>query len=206
MPGTPAENGAGGGQGGVAGTPGSDRAGPAGEAPASAAGPPGAGAAASGPSANPGGAPNGRGDGPADAGGDQGLPASPTLAPGPARRSRPPSPLSRLLGNRDWPITVECQADAVVLRPTSRRIPLASLEAGGPDEPGLVAAVRKLIDDRQALVRPGEAPYRPVIRFLVHPEGLRVYYLAYPLLEGLRLPMLRENVEPPPRPPATIER
>jgi hypothetical protein len=44
-------------------------------------------------------------------------------------------------------------------------------------------------------VRPGEAPYRPVIRFQVSKEGLRSYFHAYPLLEPLRVPMTRENVE-----------
>ena len=47
----------------------------------------------------------------------------------------------------------------------------------------------------QASVRPGEPPYRPQIRFRVRPDGLRSYYLAYPALESLRVPMSRENVE-----------
>jgi hypothetical protein len=122
------------------------------------------------------------------------------------RRTRPPLPLSRLLGNRDWPIAVECQADAVVVRAAGLRVPGVALNPGDPDASHLVEGVRKLIADRQATLRPGEPPYRPILRFQVHREGLRVYYLAYPLLEGLRLPMTRENVEPPPRAPATLER
>ena len=43
-------------------------------------------------------------------------------------------------------------------------------------------------------VAPGDPPYRPRILFQVRREGLRTYYLAYPLLESLRLPMARENV------------
>jgi len=30
----------------------------------------------------------------------------------------------------------------------------------------------------------------------VHPEGLRVYHTAYPILEPLQVPILRQNVEP----------
>ena len=42
---------------------------------------------------------------------------------------------------------------------------------------------------RQATVRPGDPLYRPQIRFLVRPNGLRTYYLAYPLLESLQVPL-----------------
>ena len=47
-----------------------------------------------------------------------------------------------------------------------------------------------------SLLPTGELPYQPRIRFLVRPEGLRSYYLAYPALESLRVPMARENVDP----------
>jgi hypothetical protein len=63
---------------------------------------------------------------------------------------------------------------------------------GGAASP-LLAALREMIDRRQATVRPGEPPYRPHIRFKVWPEGLRTYYLAYPALEVLQVPMTREN-------------
>jgi hypothetical protein len=129
------------------------------------------------------------------------------VSPGSPRPVRPPPlPLSRLLGNRDWPILVDCQADAVVVRSLGLRVSLAALEAGTAEADHLKDAVQKLIADRQATLRPGEPPYRAILRFQVHPEGLRAYYLAYPRLEGLRLPMTRENVVPPPRPPRTVER
>jgi hypothetical protein len=35
-----------------------------------------------------------------------------------------------------------------------------------------------------------------MIRFRVRPDGLRSYYLAYPALEALHVPMSRENLEP----------
>ena len=58
----------------------------------------------------------------------------------------------------------------------------------------LAQAVGNLIARRQASVRPGEPPYRPLVRFQVSNEGLRTYYHVYPLLEQLRVPMTRENV------------
>ena len=53
-----------------------------------------------------------------------------------------------------------------------------------------------MIARRQGTVRPGEPPYRPQVRLLVRPDGLRTYYLAYPLLESLQVPMTRQNLEP----------
>ena len=44
-------------------------------------------------------------------------------------------------------------------------------------------------------VRPGEPPYRPLLRFQVHPDALRSYFHVYPLFENLRLPMTRENLD-----------
>jgi hypothetical protein len=59
----------------------------------------------------------------------------------------------------------------------------------------VVAAVRQIIARRQATVKAGEAPYRPKIRFRVHPDGQRSYYCAYPLFEGLGIPMARQDLE-----------
>ena len=41
----------------------------------------------------------------------------------------------------------------------------------------------------------GEIPPRIEIHFRVRPDGLRAYYSAYPILEDLHLPMVRENAE-----------
>ena len=81
------------------------------------------------------------------------------------------------------------------MSPSQQQVDLAALigTKGGKNQ--LKEAVEQLIARRQATVRPGEPPYRPLIRFRVHPEGLRAYYLAYPALEGLGVPMTRENVE-----------
>lgn len=118
----------------------------------------------------------------------------------------PPNPLDRLLhdpakkrspppfrlGSRDWIIAVECRADGVVLLATGQRLTNDELARGGS---ALPAAVRQMIARKQASVRAGELPYRPLVRFLVRPDGFRAYYLAYPVLEPLRLPMTRENLE-----------
>jgi hypothetical protein len=132
----------------------------------------------------------------------QGEPSTPGTAPGPvsllpdARNSpRAPVPLGRLIASRDWIIPVECRADSVTVLSTGMQYSLADLRpAAGRTNP-LVDAVRQLIDRRQATVRPGEAPYRPVLRFRVWPDGLRSYYAANGLLETLRMPTIRENVE-----------
>ena len=55
--------------------------------------------------------------------------------------------------------------------------------------------MKQYIARRQAQVLVGEPPFRPLLRFQIHPDGLRAYYRAYPLLEALRLPMSRENVD-----------
>jgi hypothetical protein len=100
-----------------------------------------------------------------------------------------------LFGNRELVIPIECTADAVVLHPTRQRFPAAVLLQGEGGGNSLSQTVRQMIERRQAGVRPGEPPFRPSIRFLVRPAGLRSYYLAWPALEGLHLPMTRENLD-----------
>jgi hypothetical protein len=107
-----------------------------------------------------------------------------------------PLPVGLRISNRDWIIPVECSADSVLVVLTGQRIPTAALERSAPESNPLLRAVEQLIARRQATVRPGEPPYRPMIRFRVWPEGFRAYYLAYPVLESLHVPMARENVEP----------
>jgi hypothetical protein len=103
-----------------------------------------------------------------------------------------PSPLSRILGNRDLVIILECTAEGVRLR--NELHSLSSLADATTDH-ALCQAIEQLIARRQAVVRPGETPYRPTIRFQIRPDGLRSYYMVYPLLERLRIPMTRENLE-----------
>lgn len=117
----------------------------------------------------------------------------------PSTEHRPTSPTpvrpGRLFSDRDWTIIVECKADAVVVHPGGQQVAASALPRRATDPNPLQQLVRRMIDRRQALVPAGEPPYRPRLRFLVHPEGLRTYYQAYPALEGLRLPMERQNVE-----------
>jgi hypothetical protein len=106
----------------------------------------------------------------------------------------PPRPV-RLIGNRDWIIPVECRADGLVVRGLGQKIPLASLTGNAAAESPLLQAVRQMIARRQASVRPGEPPYRPQVRFLIYPDGLRTYFLSFPALEPLGIPLTRQNVE-----------
>jgi hypothetical protein len=135
-----------------------------------------------------------------NSGGDSGshLPADPLsrLTPGDStRRSQRPLPFTGLLNsNRDWIITVECLADAVILSPSRQRIANTRLVETSNANP-LYQAVETMIARRQASLRPGELPYRPMIRFRVRPDGARTYYSAYPVLEPLGVPMSRENIE-----------
>jgi hypothetical protein len=84
----------------------------------------------------------------------------------------------------------------VVVQPFGQRLALTEISKGASGKSPLLELIRQLIARRQATVRPGEPPYRPMIRFRVRPDGLRTYYLAYPVLESLQVPMSRENVEP----------
>jgi hypothetical protein len=102
---------------------------------------------------------------------------------------------ARLTGNRDWIIPLECTADAVVL-PTGVKVSAQSLATGDSGAKALLQAVQEVINRKQATVRAEESPYRPQVRFLVHPDGLRVYHLAYPTLEPLQIPILRQNLVP----------
>lgn len=115
----------------------------------------------------------------------------------PAAKKKPrPVPVRRrpLNLNRDWHIPLLCQADGVTILVTQQHFTLEEV-ARSRDNP-LLAALRQMIDRRQARVPPGEPPYRPLIRFQVTADGLRAYYLAYPVLDLLNVPMMREDLDP----------
>lgn len=111
----------------------------------------------------------------------------------PKKRSPAPSP-PRALPDRDFVITIECFHDRVTVAPGAMRFQWTAGKVKETDRE-FVEAITNLIEKRQASARPGDPPYRPVVRFRVSQEGLRSYYHAYPLLESLRIPMTRENVE-----------
>jgi hypothetical protein len=98
--------------------------------------------------------------------------------------------------SRDWVINIDCSVDWLVLEGTGEWIAPLALIAADPSTNPLFKSVQAMIERRQATVPPGELPYRPLIRFRVHADGVRAYYLAYPALEALNVPMSRENVEP----------
>jgi hypothetical protein len=131
----------------------------------------------------------------------QRAPGDPLAAIGPAN-SQPKRPRTTglrptmLTGNRDWIIPIECTANALVILQTGQTIAVPSPNQGESADNDLLRSVQKLIARRQASVRPGDPPYRPMIRFRVHADALRTYYLAYPALEALEIPMTRENVAP----------
>lgn len=130
--------------------------------------------------------------------------ASPPGAGSGGGRSRRPQRVTPALrfGDRDWVIPLECTADGVTVLATRARIGLDGLTGSETDNP-LLSLVQKTIDKRQAMVLPGEPPYHPIIRFRVRPDAIRTYYLAFPMLQKLGVPMTREDIEPaaqtPPR-------
>jgi hypothetical protein len=97
-----------------------------------------------------------------------------------------------LNGDRDWVIEIECGPHAVSI--PLARLQLSAEQIGSPDGAALLLqAVQRLIDRRQASVRPGEVPYRPQLRFVVKPGSLRTFHLAYPALQSLPIPKTRQD-------------
>ena len=151
--------------------------------------------ASSGQGNIPGGSTGGTGGGSDDGAGAVGPPPLPTYGAEPNRKPAPaPSPISKMLGNKDFVITIDCYADHVNVFPGGYLYRWTSANTQQVDQ-ALTQTVTNLIARRQASVRPGEPPYRPTIRFQVSGGGLPSFYRAYPLLESLRVPMTRENVE-----------
>ncbi len=117
------------------------------------------------------------------------------FAPGNAPKPKPPAaPVNKLFGTRDFVITIDCYTSHVTVLPSGLQFRWTAANDPATDK-SLVQTVANLIERRQASARPGEPPYRPLIRFQVAADGLRTYYRVYPLLEPLRVPMMRENVE-----------
>ncbi len=108
-----------------------------------------------------------------------------------------PGRASRLPPSRDWVITVDCTADSVVVSPGALRFPIEPQKLGAAENP-VLQTVNEMILRRQSMARSDEPAVRPVIHFRVRPEGLRAYYLIYPTLEVLRVPMTRETLPPEP--------
>jgi hypothetical protein len=109
----------------------------------------------------------------------------------------PPRPLTvgRIVGNREFVITIECDAERATVFPTGSEFDMADAPNAKAIDQDIVRLVQQLVARRQATVQPGEPPYRPRLRLQVKPDGARTYYRVYPLLMNLGIPMGRDNVE-----------
>ncbi len=117
----------------------------------------------------------------------------PELGP---RKSSTPAPLraARLFADRDWVIYVECKFEEILVHPNRLVIP-TSLLASEEGVKRFVQEIEKMITRKQSTVRAGEPPYRPEVRFLVWPDGLRPYHLSYPALQSAGIKQKRQNLE-----------
>jgi hypothetical protein len=139
------------------------------------------------------------GQGQAQGGAGEGGPSGPGIKlPGfgsePPKKATPVSPLSKLVGNKDFIITIECYNDHVTVTPSGLQYRWNAGNAAANDQ-ALVQTVTNLIARRQASVRQSEPPYRPVLRFRVAQDGYATFFRAYPLLEPLHLAWTKENVQ-----------
>lgn len=117
----------------------------------------------------------------------------PELGP---RKSSTPAPLraARLFADRDWVIYVECKFEEILVHPNRLVIP-TSLLASEEGVKRFVQEIEKMITRKQSTVRIGEPPYRPEVRFLVWPDGLKPYHLSYPALQMAGIKQKRQNLE-----------
>ncbi len=119
--------------------------------------------------------------------------AAPAAPPSPKKNQSPPTLRVALLnGDRDYLIFVECRSDDVVLYPSRQTFAVAPLTHG---DQALAQMIKQMIERKQSLVRPGELPFRPQVRFLVRPDGIRSYHTTYPVLSTLNVPQTRQNLD-----------
>ena len=117
----------------------------------------------------------------------------PELGP---RKNSTPAPLraARLFADRDWIIYVECKFEEILVHPNRLVIP-TSLLASEEGVKRFVQEIEKMITRKQSTVRADEPPYRPEVRFLVWPDGLKPYHLSYPALQSAGIKQKRQNLE-----------
>jgi hypothetical protein len=116
-------------------------------------------------------------------------PSSGSISGGRSVKPAPPSAPRRTVSNRDWIIAIECNEAGLTLYPARKQFPVDSLTRGSATVAALKGEIQRMIERQQARVREGEPAYRPIIRFLVRPDGMKAMLHAYPLLEPLQLPM-----------------
>ena len=105
-------------------------------------------------------------------------------------RSSPGRSVDRLLGSRDFIHDGIDVVDAeAILTPPGRAFDFSDPAAVGQ----LVTALKKIADARQGTVRPGESPYRVLIRFRVAWRWCRELLHPLPGHSGTGFPMSREE-------------
>jgi hypothetical protein len=120
---------------------------------------------------------------------------------GPPQKKSSAAPVVHRYVGREWNIFIECGADHVIVYPGGSQVPATALAGRkNPQDRSLLQVIQQMIAHRQALIASSEAfkdspTQSPQIRFLVRPNGLRTYFLAYPELAPLHLSMTRENLD-----------
>lgn len=106
-----------------------------------------------------------------------------------------PLRIGRLEGEREYTIYVECRAKGLVMQPEGLQIPGQDLET----EEGakrFVEMIRRQIDKKNRGNREGEPPIRGKLKFLVWGDGVRWFHASFPLVEGLDIVKVRQNLDP----------
>lgn len=106
-----------------------------------------------------------------------------------------PLRIGRLEGEREYTIYVECRAKGLVMQPEGLQIPGQDLET----EEGakrFVEMIRRQIDKKYRANREGEPPIRGKLKFLVWGDGVRWFHASFPLVEGLDIVKVRQNLDP----------
>jgi hypothetical protein len=99
-----------------------------------------------------------------------------------------------MIANRDFVITIRCYSDHMTVYPGGTQHWWKNAKPAVVEQT-VLDNVQGLIAGRQRSVRPGDAPYRPMVRFQLAPDGFGSYLRVYPRLEVLHVPMSRENLE-----------
>ncbi len=89
---------------------------------------------------------------------------------------------------REWEVVLECAADHVLIQATKAKINVSGLPKGANP---LLGEVEKLVVQR----RKANPEVQPRLKFIIHPDGLRTYYLAAAVVESLNLPSVRQVLE-----------
>ena len=113
-----------------------------------------------------------------------------------AAREKPSSPRplrpARLAGASELVLFIECRADGAIIHPGGKKFSLTDLS--GSDNP-LVGELRRQIDRRSSLSRPGDTVPKPHLRYLVWNDGLRSYHSIYPTLRDWDVPKSQQSIE-----------